>query len=515
MAYLFGFKINKMDFIKKSVSVNRILLRICAIFSLLVELGNIIRVLFFSNSALGTLNNRIYFSFYLFSAVYCFVFLILDFWGKFSDKIRHWIYMVTSSVFLLWNTLFNIYDIHQSGAVGNFTIITAVVAFSSLLVMRPVYALGNLAVNYLLFVGFLYKCFSSGEVINFTITILLCATISFVRNKYLCIALSQEKELGDMHQQLSETRQSLRLSAEQHELIRKSGSYVTFQWDIDKDYIRFSKELTDWFDTPEEITHFETYIKDSKMISPESKSDLLTCMKNVKTSFDFQRQKLLLPMKSGENGWFEILAVAQNDFRGRPALVIGMLADITAQEKKLNRLKEDIRLDLFTGVYNKMEIERYGQRTLKELPAEKMLAAFILDIDDFKDINDNYGHPVGDYVLRSIADLMQKEAPEGARVGRIGGDEFLALLETNDVSTFYDYARKLISKTSEIKWQGKEIEASCSIGLSAAYSNASYSELYKKADDALHQAKRSGKKQLVSYGIEIDKPQELVETAVQ
>lgn len=516
MAYLFGFKVNKEDFIKKSVSANRILLRICAIFSLLIEFFNMIRVLFFSTSGLGTLNNRIYFSFYIVSFICCVIFLMLDFGVKPSDRARNVIYMMAASVFLLWNTLFNIYDIYRSGAVGNFTITTAVVTFSSLFVMRPVYALSNLAVNYLIFLGFLQSSFSSGEVINFTITILLCGTISFVRYKHLCIEVAQEKELGDMQQELSETRRSLRLSAEQHELIQKLGSYVTFQWDIHKDVIRFSREWTDWFDTPEKILDFEKYIRNSEKLFDATKSDLLKCMCNIKNEACFQKLKLLLPMKTGKSGWFEIQVAAQTDAHGKPIFGIGMISDITDQEEKLSRLEQDSRLDLFTGVFNKTEIECYGERKLGELQNGEALAAFILDMDDFKDINDSYGHPVGDYVLKSVADLMLKKAPIGTRVGRIGGDEFLALLVTDDLRILYDYGRVLIDAIPEIQWQGKEVGASCSIGFSAADSkNPSYQELYRKADDALYRAKLSGKKQILSYSLDIRKPREEADTAVR
>ncbi len=500
MAYLFGQKVKKSDFWERSIPVNRILLRICAAFSLLIEIGNMVRVLFFSGAALGTQNNRIYFGFYLFFAVACAVFLVLDFGLKrLPDKIRHCFYMAAGSVFLLWNTLFNIYDIHRAGAVGNFTIVTAVMAFSSLFVMRPGYLVGNLAVNYLLFAGFLYSRFSSGEVINFTITILLCVLIGFVRYRNVGIALSREAELDTMHWQLLETQQSLQLSAEQYELIRKSGKYVTFQWNIRGDSIRFSKEMADWFDTPEEIVRFEAYIRDSKAIAPESRSRLLACMRSMKDTAVFQREKLLLPMKNGKTGWFEIWAAVQTDRQGRPSIGIGWLTDITTQVERFNHLEENIRLDLFTGVYNKAEIERYGQRVLRELDEGEVLAAFILDIDDFKNINDHYGHPVGDYVLKNIAKLMQQELPKGGHVGRIGGDEFLALARTDDVDGFCCYAERLVKKVAGIRWQGKALGTSCSIGLFIADADTSYPELYAKADEALRRAKAAGKKQVQIY----------------
>lgn len=514
MTYL-GFRVKKEEFLKKSVAANRIILRLCAIFVLIIECVNMMRVLFLSGAGLGTLNNRIYFGFYLLYFIFGTLFLMLDVCFKLSEKTRNLVYMATGSAFLLWHTLFNVYDIYRSDAVGNFTIITAVVAFSSLFIMRPVYAMSNLAANYLIFVFFLQSRFSSGEVINFTITILLCAVIYFVRYRHFCIEVSQENRLNDVQYQLSETRRSLQLSVEQYELIREMGSSVMFEWDINKDIIRFSKEWTKWFDTSEEIVHLEKYIKNSDKLSDEIKEVLFRCMQNIRNDAGFQKQELFLPMKTGKNGWFELHAVAQTDAQGKPVYGLGMLSDITERNEKLHRLERDIRRDLSTGVFNKAEIERYGEQKLKELCKGEMLAALILDMDDFKDINDHYGHPAGDYVLKNVADIMFEKAPMGARVGRIGGDEFLVLLATDNVWVLYNYGKELVEEVSKIKWQGKDIGVSCSIGFSAANEKTNYQELYRNADDALYHAKQSGKRQILNYNAGAGRPPEETDTAVR
>ena len=177
------------DFKEKAVAINQRILRAAAVFAVLVELFNMARVLLFTNAKLGTLNNRIYFSFYLVYFTLSAVFLIVDLGLKLSNDSRYRIYMITGSVVLLWHVCFNIYDIYRAGAVGNFTVITAMAIVFALLIMKPVYAFVNLAVSYLLFVVFLFANFSSGEVINFTITALLCGLLYFVRYRHLCGAV--------------------------------------------------------------------------------------------------------------------------------------------------------------------------------------------------------------------------------------------------------------------------------------------------------------------------------------
>lgn len=143
------------QFVNKAVYVNRVLLRVFCIFAIVIQSLNIVRVVFLSNSGLGTTNNRIYFCLYTFLFIISAAYLLIDSLVKLRETQRYYLHMAVASIILLWNTGFNMYDIYHSGALGNITIITTVVTFSALFMMRPVYALSNLAINYLPFVFFL------------------------------------------------------------------------------------------------------------------------------------------------------------------------------------------------------------------------------------------------------------------------------------------------------------------------------------------------------------------------
>ena len=496
--WILGAKISHEDFVEKSVWSNQIALRIGTAFGVLFELCNICRVLFFSN--IGTMaNHRSYLRFYLVYLVCCAAFLIIDFCCNMSVMARYRFYMISVGMILFWHLLFNMHDVYLSGAMAYFTIVTAIFFFSGFLMFKPFYTIISLGICYITYFLFIHPIFSVGEMVNFTVTICLCVLMYLIRYKHLRIEISQVNQMREVQQELTDAQRDFRLTIEQYELIREQESSITFEWDIREDWIRFSKEWKHYFDHPENISQFYDFIENLELLSSSHKEILLTCMKNIKKGVAYQKYEFMLPVKSGENRWFEIRVITQTNKHSEPVLGIGILSDITERKARINQLEKEIQMDLFTGLLNKTSIERYGRRKLSELREGEKLAALIVDMDDFKDINDHYGHPMGDYVLKEAADIMRHYAPAGARIGRIGGDEFMVLLVSHDISGLKTFAETVIRKIHNIQWNGITVSPSYSMGLAVASApNVSYDDLYRKADDALYHAKQLGKNRLYS-----------------
>lgn len=124
-----------------------------------------------------------------------------------------------------------------------------------------------------------------------------------------------------------------------------------------------------------------------------------------------------------------------------------------------------------------------------------------MDIDDFKGINDTYGHGVGDQVLRDIADCLLRLFRTSDIVGRIGGDEFAVFLRnTNTSEDILKRARELIADFRQIPvTEGQYV--SCSLGVVVAENGEKdFKSLYSHADEAMYEAKRKGKNQYAVYG---------------
>ncbi len=169
--------------------------------------------------------------------------------------------------------------------------------------------------------------------------------------------------------------------------------------------------------------------------------------------------------------------------------------------KNINYLYYEARLDGLTGLMGRQQFFQEGEKLLKKMAptSEERKGCFvILDIDYFKQINDNYGHPAGDRVLIETADVMKNIFEKKAILGRLGGDEFVAFvycLMTKEEIT--EYMNRLRKEIARIRIMDQKV--TCSIGVIPVENEYMIEELYRRADRLLYEAKKHGKNQFV-YG---------------
>ena len=167
--------------------------------------------------------------------------------------------------------------------------------------------------------------------------------------------------------------------------------------------------------------------------------------------------------------------------------------------KENAELSEKMEKDLFTGVLNKFSFIQKVDHDLSVITDDSYSILVVIDVDDFKGINDHYGHLVGDEVLKSISNVLLKMTNETDIVGRIGGDEFCIFM--NCIKSMDLIKNKLNILMEEI---GK-IQISCaneyrikvSIGVAGVRSSCDFKTLFEKADEALYSAKKKGKNIMV------------------
>jgi diguanylate cyclase (GGDEF)-like protein len=177
-------------------------------------------------------------------------------------------------------------------------------------------------------------------------------------------------------------------------------------------------------------------------------------------------------------------------------ITLGQMAHLARQAEKIR----EASLDDLTNLFSRRMLDDVVPKELKHRHAAGIaVSAVFLDVDHFKSINDQYGHLVGDEVLRRIAQTIESEVRQVDRVFRYGGDEFLLILVACDEAGAAATARRVLHSVRHVDWSDTGADK-MEIGLSAGvalFEGGSLDTLLQRADLALLEAKRLGRHQVV------------------
>lgn len=230
--------------------------------------------------------------------------------------------------------------------------------------------------------------------------------------------------------------------------------------------------------------------------------DLNRCVKTYLDSFAKQKSFEMNYRLKRFDGKYRII----ND-RGVPyylddgsfAGYVGSCIDVT-EKVEGEMLRESAMKDGLTGIYNR----QYFFKALEEEIAnsskdEISLTILMIDIDNFKKINDRFGHITGDHTIKAVADAISESIRENDYVGRFGGDEFIVLLPNTTAEDAKIIADRISSNVTRISINTREkiINVTISIGLACFSAGQSLSELIEKADKAMYLSKENGGNQVM------------------
>ena len=208
--------------------------------------------------------------------------------------------------------------------------------------------------------------------------------------------------------------------------------------------------------------------------------------------------------KDGEEFLCSIEAIALGNGDGELPSLIAIFTDITHQRRAEQELRYLANFDTLTNLPNRTLLaERLSRAIVRARRQHDRIAVLFLDFDHFKDINDSLGHAAGDRILRSAAARLQETVGHQATVARIGGDEFAAVLERIAAPEGADHvAREIITafEAPLLLDDRVEVAISPSIGISLYPDHGQVpTELLKRADTAMYQAKAAGRRTFARY----------------
>ena len=183
---------------------------------------------------------------------------------------------------------------------------------------------------------------------------------------------------------------------------------------------------------------------------------------------------------------------------------LGLFLDISQSKQKEETLTYEAAHDLLTGLANSQYMRRHLDHAIIQANLQKnAIAVLYIDLDGFKTVNDSCGHQEGDTVLKFFAQKLRHCVRETDFVARVGGDEFVVVLDLfgADEKIVYEISEKILSSlTKPLELDSTSVHVSCSIGLSVFPGNGrSVNDLLKTADLAMYKAKREGGSRLFRY----------------
>jgi diguanylate cyclase (GGDEF)-like protein len=184
--------------------------------------------------------------------------------------------------------------------------------------------------------------------------------------------------------------------------------------------------------------------------------------------------------------------------------IVAVLAFLLSQQRYTRKLLTMSIQDPLAGVFNRRYIFDFLDRALtRAIPQKQSLAIIVLDIDNFKMANDQYGHPFGDEIIRHVAEICQHNLRNGDVLGRIGGEEFLCVLPRISQDESECIAQRMLASIANHVFLSESGELhSVTVSAGIAHLNAetaSSINLYSQADKALYQAKNNGKNKVFTY----------------
>ena len=240
---------------------------------------------------------------------------------------------------------------------------------------------------------------------------------------------------------------------------------------------------------------FSLYAEEEKIISRANEFISLEEINNI--------QKIQTEYKNLLDNYKKLFKQSKRLIRMSDKMEAELAITKAELEKYSKKLKMQATTDTLTGLANRRKITELLKEEIKKLEEDNNNNNFniiMLDIDFFKKVNDNYGHSMGDEVIKKVSNHMQDKVGSEGVVGRFGGEEFLAILYNNDIQKVALLADQIRSdiESKIIDFEGKQISVTVSMGIACSAETVAYQELINKADERLYKAKENGRNQVIT-----------------
>jgi len=306
------------------------------------------------------------------------------------------------------------------------------------------------------------------------------------------IDVTEQKRMQEINQ----------LEAERYRIATEISNDVIFEYHIKSDVMTYSKKMLEIYGRKTVTMGFVANIEEQRdNIHPDDWGIYLKYAQDLSEGKSSIEAQLRIRNKLGDYIWCQIKGKAIYDDRKNPIRIIGKIVNIDAHKQELEALEYKATRDPLTGVYNKEVIIKKIDKYIQGNNNGIHMFMFI-DFDNYKSINDTFGHLCGDKVLLFTINRIREVFNEGEIIGRIGGDEFVVfagnISDMDEAKSKADALKAALNAT--YVGDNYSIPISGSVGISIyPKDGANYETLMQRADAALYNVKKQGKNNYLFY----------------
>lgn len=274
-------------------------------------------------------------------------------------------------------------------------------------------------------------------------------------------------------------------------LMANFSDTVLCEYDIKRDHVSCTSNIVEMLPIGKtSVSHFSEYVKGQGLIFPEDREIVRQIITTMPKEGEILNYEVRLKNSTGGYSWYRVDVIALYIKGKKQDKLILKINDITTRKENELGLLEKVQSDALTGLLNRDTFEKMVRTALKEGGGY----LYLLDLDNFKQVNDTYGHQMGDDILRKVGECIRHSFRSRDYVARYGGDEFLMfILSPVSEEVAKDRADTLVKDISKLTLENyPEFKMTCSIGMAKSQGEA-YEQLLEKTDRAMYEAKRVSK----------------------
>ncbi len=295
----------------------------------------------------------------------------------------------------------------------------------------------------------------------------------------------------EYEEQIKELENQFKIMKERYQILVETISALLFEYKPDEDVMVFNFNFPD-NKSRREIKNYHEYMQVSPLVHPDHVEMFMDVLSRASLMATRGELEYLSKVSNGEFQWHKTFYSSIVDKNGKVISVLGRIQNVHESTTEWQELVHRVETDFLTGLYNKgAATEKISQWMRKNSTKEAHL--IMVDLDDFKEINDIYGHSFGDDILKDVARIIGECFVENSVCSRFGGDEFIIFVMDEPIRNAECRVDELMMKLSH-EVTCMEQPLCCSVGITSRASKYDdFEDLFNRADNAMYAAKKKGK----------------------